>query len=110
MWEIEKNNMDIKDKEQHFSLLEEDWKFYKRFWNRNKMRRCYNCNAFLGSEPKTYMFDHILPKEKYPEFRHNMNNICYLCLTCHDTKTRGFLSAKLKKLVEKTKRKLGVKD
>jgi hypothetical protein len=73
-------------------------------WNKRKEHRCYNCNTYLGTEAKTYMFDHILEKgnNKYKHLKYEEENICYLCLDCHDRKTRGFLSEKLLKLRELT--------
>lgn len=66
-------------------------------WNKRTDHVCYNCGKWLGSEPLSYIFDHILEKgnENYKHLCYNKENICYLCLTCHDNKTRGFLTEKL---------------
>ena len=68
--------------------------FFISIWNERKNHRCANCNAFLGNEPRTYMFDHILEKgmSKYKHLVLEKDNIHYLCLHCHDEKTRGILS------------------
>jgi 5-methylcytosine-specific restriction endonuclease McrA len=84
-------------------------KFYLSFWKNNKQRNCFNCGIFLGNEPKLYMFDHILPKSRYRELMYEPGNIVYLCMRCHDLKTRGFLSEKMKKLVEETANKFNIK-
>ncbi len=55
---------------------------------------CEICNVHLGNEPKSYMFDHLLEKSKYPFLEFEENNIALVCLACHDKKTRGFVSDK----------------
>lgn len=49
------------------------------------------------------MFDHILEKAKFPEFRYDKQNIVLTCLQCHDNKTRGILSEKMIQIIQKTK-------
>lgn len=38
---------------------------------------------FLGKEPRTVYFHHILPKEKYPQAKHDEDNIILLTLDEH---------------------------
>ena len=66
-------------------------KFFLQFWKENKEHTCENCRTWLGPEPLTYMFDHVLEKSKYPDLAFEPENIMYLCLQCHDTKTRGHI-------------------
>ncbi len=84
--------------------MSEMGKFFMSIWNKKFPHKCYNCGKGLGNEPLSYMFDHILEKgiEKYKHLFLEEENICYLCLECHDNKTRGFLSDKLLQLKEKT--------
>lgn len=79
--------------------------FFKTIWTKRKDHRCEVCNKWLGEEPRTYMFDHVLEKSKYPELRYEEENIMYICLQCHDEKSRGFLSQKTKAKIEELKRK-----
>lgn len=85
--------------------------FFLFIWNNKLPHKCYNCDKYLGNEPLSYMFDHILEKgiEKYKHLFLEKENICYLCLECHDNKTRGFLSEKLISLRDKTIQKLCTK-
>lgn len=56
----------------------------------SKPHKCENCSEFLGKEPRTYMFDHLLEKSKYPEYEFEAENIMLTCLKCHDLRTRSF--------------------
>jgi 5-methylcytosine-specific restriction endonuclease McrA len=77
-----------KNKKFDYSKMKE---FFLQCW-KEKSHYCEECNKFLGNEPKTYMFDHLLEKSKYPELAFEKNNIMITCLECHDKKTRGFLT------------------
>lgn len=55
--------------------------------------RCEICNKHLGNEPRSYMFDHLLEKSKYPFLEYEPENIALVCLECHDNKTRGNINA-----------------
>lgn len=67
-------------------------KFFMQYWKENKEHTCENCRTWLGKEPLSYMFDHVLEKSKYPELAFEPENIMYLCLTCHSRKSDGYLS------------------
>ena len=81
--------------------------FFLSIWNKKTPHNCENCGIWLGSEPRTYMFDHCLEKgiEKYKFLALKDENIMYLCLLCHDNKTRGFLSPIMMKKQEELKTK-----
>lgn len=96
-------------KEQKKVLLSEDEEFYKNVWKNKTPHICFECEEFLGYVPYNWMFDHILEKSKYPEFRHNEQNICYKCLECHDKRHRGLVSDKMKQLILTTKEKFNEK-
>ena len=51
-----------------------------------------------------------MEKQKYPELKFEEDNIQYLCLQCHDKKTRGFLSEKLLEKVAFVKNKYNIFD
>jgi hypothetical protein len=82
--------------------------FFMRYWRENKEHNCEICKVWLGSNPLTYMFDHVLEKSKYPELAFEEENIMYLCLLCHDKKTRGYYDDITKERINylKTKYKL----
>lgn len=65
--------------------------FFLQLWKKRK-HECENCGKWLGNEPLSYMFDHLLEKSKYPDLKFEEENIMMVCLECHDNKTRGFLT------------------
>lgn len=56
--------------------------FFLEIW---KKRRHYSevSNTYLGKEPLSIFFHHILPKEKYPQLAFNEENIILLTLDEH---------------------------
>ena len=56
--------------------------FFKQIW---KERKHYSelSGIYLGSEPMSTFFHHILPKEKYPELAYDKSNIILLTLDEH---------------------------
>ena len=57
--------------------------FFLQLW---KKRRHYSevSGKYLGSEPLSVFFHHVLPKEKYPEASLDEENIILLTLEEHD--------------------------
>lgn len=57
--------------------------FFLSIWN---TRRHYSevSGAYLGKEPLSVFFHHILPKEKYPQAAEDEENIILLTLEEHD--------------------------
>jgi hypothetical protein len=80
--------------------------FFLSIWKK-RLHRCENCDAYLGSEPLSYMFDHVLEKSKYPDLRYEEENICMLCLDCHSDKTNCKLSDFMKEKIKKVKEIFG---
>lgn len=83
--------------------------FFLEIWAKRKIHKCEMCGEWLGSEPLSYMFDHILEKSVYPELKFEEDNIAYLCLLCHDNKTRGFPSESYLQKINETKIKYNLK-
>jgi 5-methylcytosine-specific restriction endonuclease McrA len=81
--------------------------FFLSIWKKRK-HRCTNCDKWLGNEPLSYMFDHLLEKSKYPHLKYEEDNICIVCLECHDNKTRGFPGEKIKNLIKTVREKFGI--
>jgi 5-methylcytosine-specific restriction endonuclease McrA len=73
-------------------------------WNKRK-HECENCGKWLGKEPLSYMFDHLLEKSKFPELKHEEDNIMLVCLECHDLKTRGFITDFVRAKIEEVRKK-----
>lgn len=76
--------------------IDEMRNFFLDIWKTRQDHKCENCKKWLGNEPLTYMFDHVLEKSKYPDLKYEEENIMYLCIMCHDNKTRGFTSPMMK--------------
>lgn len=81
--------------------------FFLSIWNK-RPHRCENCNSYLGNEPLSYMFDHVLEKSKYPDLKYEEENICMLCLDCHSDKTNCKLSDFMKEKIKKVRYKFGI--
>ena len=79
--------------------------FFLQIWNKRKQHDCENCGKWLGNEPLSYMFDHLLEKSKFPELKFEEDNIMLVCLECHDNKTRGFLTDLVRAKIEEVKKK-----
>jgi 5-methylcytosine-specific restriction endonuclease McrA len=78
--------------------------FFLLIWNKRK-HECENCGKWLGKEPLSYMFDHLLEKSKFPELKHEEDNIMLVCLECHDLKTRGFITDFVRAKIEEVRKK-----
>jgi hypothetical protein len=81
--------------------------FFLNVWN-IKPHNCEICGKWLGKEPLSYMFDHILTKSKYPAIKFEIDNIMMMCLHCHDEKTRGFHSEKTINKIKYLKEKFNI--
>jgi 5-methylcytosine-specific restriction endonuclease McrA len=79
--------------------------FFLQIWDKNPKHECENCGKWLGKEPLSYMFDHLLEKSKYPDLATEEDNIMIVCLECHDNKTRGFLTDLVRQKIEKVRTK-----
>ena len=72
--------------------------FFMSIWNK-RPHRCQHCGKPLFDEPLSYMFDHILEKNKYEDLRYEEENIWLVCLECHDNKNRGIISEKYREKI-----------
>jgi hypothetical protein len=84
--------------------ISEMQQFFIQMWNKRK-HECENCGKWLGKEPLSYMFDHLLEKSKFPELKHEEDNIMLVCLECHDLKTRGFITDFVRAKIEEVRKK-----
>jgi hypothetical protein len=77
-------------KDKSFKVSNEEMrKFYNKIFSK---RGPYSelSGKYLGAEPRSYMFDHLLEKSKYPQFADNEWNIVLCTLDEHHAKTNGF--------------------
>jgi 5-methylcytosine-specific restriction endonuclease McrA len=79
--------------------------FFLEIWNKRKKHECENCGKWLGKEPLSYMFDHLLEKNKHPDLKDEEDNIMLVCLECHDLKTRGFITDFVRAKIEEVRKK-----
>ena len=62
------------------------------FDSRDGNHLCEECGVFVGDVFETdsgqvlnrYKYSHILPKSHYPQFRHDVRNMNYLCMDHHN--------------------------
>ena len=88
---------------------EEDWKFYMELWN-ERPKKCEVCGVpFFTEEPRSYYFEHLLEKSKYPELRHEKENVAFTCWESHGVKTNGHPKPKHLELINKAKEIFGKK-
>ena len=87
---------------------EKMWNMFIEIWDSLLEKKCWQCGAWLGREPKSYMFDHAIDKSIRPELKYTIENIFICCLDCHDLKSRGFPGDKHKKFIEAVKNKFNI--
>jgi len=85
-------------------MQQEDWDFYLEIWNERE-HRCFETGRWLGNEPSTAFFHHLLEKRDYPEFRHCKWNIVIIHPMVHDQINIFGLgkTPRVKELTEKVK-------
>lgn len=81
--------------------------FFLSIW-KSRSHYCVICGAYLGSEPHSYNFDHLLEKQSHPELKYEKRNIELLCLDCHGSKSMSFYPGSYAKKIQKTKKLFGV--
>ena len=53
-------------------------------------KKCRSCSGPIFGDFKPIYFDHLLFKDKYPQYRMTEANIWFLCGDCHYQATSGF--------------------
>lgn len=91
----------IKDVEKREYTSKQFSMFYD-IWAKRR-HYCESCGLWLGNEPLSLFFDHLLEKSKYSEFALVEENIFLCCSDCHSKKTNGFPTEKHKIAIEQAK-------
>lgn len=81
-----------------FNLFYDIWAKRKHY--------CESCGLWLGNEPLSLFFDHLLEKSKHPKLALNEENIFLCCGDCHSKKTNGFPTENHLKAINKAKTQL----
>jgi len=81
--------------------------FFMSIWSK-RSPICNICGVYLGSEPRSYHFDHIIEKQSHPELKYEEKNIALLCIDCHSSKSMGFYPGSYAKKIVETKKLFGV--
>lgn len=58
------------------------------------IKKCKSCSGPVFGDFKPIYFDHLLEKEKYPQYKMTEANIWFCCGDCHYQKTSGFFKPK----------------
>ena len=74
--------------------------WFQELWNKNP-HFCKSCSKYLGEEPLSLFFDHLLEKNKYEQYRFTEENIMIVCSDCHSAKTNGFPHPKHKYAIDR---------
>lgn len=80
------SNLD-KKLDKKVSQISEMQEFFLKIWKKRLHYSQVSMN-YLGKEPLTIFFHHILPKEKYPQAMYDEENIVLLTLEEHDNVER----------------------
>lgn len=81
--------------------------FFMLLW-KERPHICESCGKHLPDESRTYMFDHLLEKSKYPELALDENNIYLCCWDCHSLKTNGHPTEKHQEAILAYKINIGI--
>ena len=78
----------IKDVEKK-EYTNKQFKMFFDIWNKRK-HYCESCGRWLGNEPLSIFFDHLLEKSIHKNLALIEENIYLCCGECHTKKTNGF--------------------
>lgn len=79
------------------------WNMFLEIW-RERPHKSEISGKWLGNEPLSCMFDHLLEKELYPELKFEKENIMLMTCDEHTNKTNGWPLEKHKEAIEKAKK------
>ncbi len=80
------------------------FEFFKEIW-KERPHYCNSCNKYLGEEPLSLYFDHLIEKSLRDDLRFVKENIYICCGDCHSAKTNGFPKPLHKEAIYKIKQK-----
>ena len=89
---------DIEKKE----YTNKQFEMFLNIWSKRR-HYCESCGLWLGNEPLSIFFDHLLEKSIYKEFALLEENIYLCCGECHTKKTNGFPTENHRKTIKNIK-------
>jgi len=89
---------DVKKKE----YTNKQFEMFLNIWSKRR-HYCESCGLWLGNEPLSIFFDHLLEKSIYKEFALLEENIYLCCGECHTKKTNGFPTENHRKTIKNIK-------
>lgn len=92
--------LEKKEKKKEYTKLQ--FELFQEIWNERK-HNCQSCGFWLGNEPKSIFFDHLIEKSKRKDLALIKENILLVCENCHSCKTMGFPTAKHIEYINKVK-------
>jgi hypothetical protein len=66
-------------------------------------------DTYLGPQPLSWMFDHLLDKSVYPHLKYEKDNIFLVTFDQHQLKSNGFAHPVHQKAIEKAKKRFNIK-
>lgn len=81
----------------------EQWDLFQEVWKEHPTKECQSCGKRIYGPNKPLYHDHLLEKNRYPEFRLDRRNLFLVCGDCHQKKSMGFPTAIHKAAIEKAK-------
>ena len=97
---IKKKVKSLKDREEERIEQEKLWNFFLEIWN-ERLHYSELSGEWLGNEPLTTMFDHLLEKSTFPDYKFEKWNIALITPDEHSAKTNGFPLLKHAQMIEK---------
>lgn len=99
--------MTPEQKKQQSEDIEKMRLFFEEIWN-ERVHLSEVSGEYLGSEPKSWMFDHLLEKSRYPELKYEKENIALVTICEHSRKTDGNPLHKHQILIDQAKKRFGI--
>jgi len=95
------------EKDQQKKDIEKMWTMFREIYQE---RGPYSeiSGEYLGPEPLSWMFDHLLEKSRYPEIKYEKWNILMVTFAEHSAKTNGYPLDAHVIAIEKAKEKYGI--
>ena len=89
-----------KEKKKEYTI--EQTKMFLDIW-KNNPHNCQSCDKYLGEEPLSLYFDHLIEKSQRKDIALCKWNIYICCSDCHSAKTNGYPTLPHAQAIEQAK-------